>query len=124
MPKKFCEGCYTIRCIIAHNSPKRMKICPCQECLIKMTCIEQCEKYSRLVTELFPTSYADYKKMRITPISFVTSEQFINDPNKHISIHKGYIALGSKVIHLVNEPKFPPSYFRPNGVIADVYLEE
>jgi len=88
-----------------------------------MTCIEQCEKYSRLVTELFPTSYADYKKMRITPISFVSSENF-NKFTSTIEVHKGYISRGSKVIYLTNEPKFVPVYFRPNGVVADVYFEE
>jgi hypothetical protein len=122
MTEKLCNGCYTIRCIIAHNSPKRMKICPCQICLIKMTCMEQCEKYRRLVTGLFPTSYADYKKMKITPISFVASEQYMNDPNKVISIHKGTVVLGSKVIYLNSD--LNPSYFRPNGIPVDIYFEE
>jgi len=124
MPEKLCDGCYTIRCIIAHNSPKRMKVCPCQICLIKMTCIEQCEKYKRLVTGLFPTSYADYKKMKVSPISFVASEQYMNDPNKLISMHKGIIVTGSKVIYLDQTHPTHPSYFRPNGIPVDIYFEE
>jgi hypothetical protein len=107
-----------------------MKICPCQTCLIKTTCIEQCEKYKELVSGLFPTSDSDYKKMKVTPISFVSSEQYMNDPNKLISMHRGFVVTGSKVIYLdQTQPtrlwfSSHPSYFRPNGIPVDIYFEE
>lgn len=124
MTEKFCNGCYTVRCIIAHNSSKRMKICPCQNCLIKITCVEQCQKYKDLVTGLFPTvETTDYKKMNITPISFISSTEYNKNPNKVISLHKGYIALGSKIIYLNNKDRIQPSYCRPNCPI-EIYFEE
>jgi len=125
MPEKLCNGCYTERCIIAHNSPKRMKVCPCQICLIKVTCIEQCEKYKNLVIGLFPTSYADYKRMSVYTIAFVVSEEYRSNPTgiTLLSMHKGRISFGSKIIYLNNEKRTDISYCRPGGTPFDIYFE-
>lgn len=121
MSKNFCEGCYTQRCILAHNSPKRMKICPCQICLIKMTCIEQCDKYKNLVVGLYPTVYSDYKKVKIVEIVFATSLLENYPYGGPTPTHKGFLALGSKVNYIDTESS--TVYFRPNKVVGDVYFD-
>ena len=57
-----CKGCKTSRllfengiklskCIVKNNAPKRK--CPCEDCLIKVTCYIQCDNFSQCVKSIF-----------------------------------------------------------------------
>lgn len=46
MKNKECIGCTIFDlCYIKRN--KKNKVCPCQNCLIKITCTKECEKYEK-----------------------------------------------------------------------------
>jgi hypothetical protein len=43
-----CDGCndyYSGICLANHNSRFEDQLCPCQNCLIKMTCKKSCKPY-------------------------------------------------------------------------------
>lgn len=65
-----CKGCrteglieehsVTKACVVKQNAPKRN--CPCEDCIVKTACFNQCDKFQSLVRSIFnlPLSY-DYK---------------------------------------------------------------
>jgi hypothetical protein len=72
-----CRGCLTSiiarshtqtkKCVIKNNAPK--KKCPCQKCLVKTTCGNQCEEFEATVKSIFnfKLSY-DYKAIIDPPL--------------------------------------------------------
>jgi len=72
-----CKGCLTNiiarkhtktnKCIIKTNAPKRT--CPCQKCLVKTTCNDQCEEFKETVTTIFSFKLSyDYKAVVDPPL--------------------------------------------------------
>ena len=82
-----CKGCraetYTSQfkkistCIIQANAPKRK--CPCEFCIVKPMCSEQCKPFYDLVASIFKISLSyDYKSISKFPGNFTTEIPFYN----------------------------------------------
>jgi hypothetical protein len=73
--KSLIENHYKIKskCVIAKNSPN--SFCPCEVCIVKTNCFNQCETFQKKVDSIFKieTSY-DYKNIAIPyKFQFTTS---------------------------------------------------
>lgn len=59
----YCGSCKTFPfCPIIQNSGYRYKICPCNECVVKIMCYKQCDAFEKQVSDLFKMKiHSDYK---------------------------------------------------------------
>jgi hypothetical protein len=58
-----CSQCKTFPfCVVLRNSGRRYKKCPCQICVVKGMCVNQCDNFKKEVQQLFALeSVSDYK---------------------------------------------------------------
>lgn len=59
-----CVGCRTICCIVSYNAPKRKPLCPCIECIVKMTCLVSCREYKDFFKFVFGVDMSNNHKSR------------------------------------------------------------
>jgi hypothetical protein len=61
---KTCSECKTFPyCVVLHNSGFRYKSCPCINCIVKVMCSKQCEKFKNEVSQIFKLKIeTDYKE--------------------------------------------------------------
>ena len=82
-----CKGCRTkiytkkfkkiTTCIIQANAPKRK--CPCQVCIIKPMCSEQCKPFYDLIESIFKISISyNYKSEALSPFPFAQNRPYYN----------------------------------------------
>jgi len=91
MREPLCRGCKTRstlshlqhdyyevkRCLISHNSPKKIKDCPCQKCIIAGMCEDQCEDFYNLLVSIYRMElFYNYKKYTIEQYSYGTSRPY------------------------------------------------
>ena len=62
---KTCDDCLTRNCIINYNTTKKIDLCPCHTCIIKMSCLKQCTEFIEFFHSVFGIdSVTNYKKYR------------------------------------------------------------
>jgi len=67
LPKEcfgICTQCKTFPyCVLLRNS-QRYKTCPCNDCVVKILCVTQCDKFKNEISSLFnlkdPQDYKNY----------------------------------------------------------------
>ena len=62
-----CQGCWLAQkdntdenCVLRYNSFEYMKICPCQQCLVKGMCTNGCKEYLELTEKVDKEQRAFY----------------------------------------------------------------
>ena len=68
-----CKGCIQVREACGMITMKNHEICPCIKCLVKTTCLNECEEYQEIFNTSIGCSSLEYdnksKKWDGTPIS-------------------------------------------------------
>lgn len=124
MKLKTCEGCFTERCIISHNSITKARRCPCIECLVKVTCSNNCSSFDILILDLYPQIEVwrnNYKQIRITQVIFPSAKC---EHESNFLIKEGVFKLGSKITILNSDNEnntviYRPAYNSLNNVYFD-----